>query len=256
MAIATRAPVKGGYIELVQESGSTITATVNCAPVFDATRNLRGCIVTLDDVTERENLNRQMVGLFAELNESKAQIERQNEELRRLATRDPLTGCLNRRAFSEKLDPLFAAAQGASTALTLFITDIDHFKSFNDRYGHAVGDQVLQVFARSLSSGLRECDLLCRYGGEEFLIVLPGLDAAQAAEVAERLRVEVGERAGKGVRSTPGLAITASFGVASLTADITDPAQIIERADQAMYVAKRSGRNRVTQWAEGMAQQA
>ena len=126
------------------------------------------------------------------------------------------------------------------------MTDIDHFKEFNDRYGHAVGDQVLQAVARSLSSGLRATDLLCRYGGEEFCILLPGLDAKQAAEIAERLRSEVERRAGPSVRTSEGLNVTSSFGVAELRGDFADPAVLIDEADKALYVSKRGGRNRVT----------
>jgi diguanylate cyclase (GGDEF)-like protein len=90
---------------------------------------------------------------------------------------------------------------------------------------------------------LREVDLLCRYGGEEFLIILPGVDPVQACAVAERLRVDVQTRAGASIRSTSGLEVTSSFGVATLGPDITDPAQMIDQADQALYSAKKGGRN-------------
>jgi diguanylate cyclase (GGDEF)-like protein len=125
------------------------------------------------------------------------------------------------------------------------MTDIDHFKSFNDRYGHTVGDQVLQSVTRSLSSALREVDLLCRYGGEEFCIILPDVDLTQALAIAERLRVDIQRRAGSSVRSTAGLEVTSSFGVAELEPHVSDPAQLIDMADKALYEAKNAGRNRV-----------
>jgi diguanylate cyclase (GGDEF)-like protein len=254
-AMATRTPLKGEHVELAQDGVEAIKATISCSPVFDGRRSVRGCIVTFDDITELERLNGKLMASIEELNESKVHIERQNEELRRLATRDPLTGCLNRRAFFEQLDTLFVSAQSSSQALCCIMTDIDHFKSFNDRYGHAIGDQVLQVVSRSLFSGLRENDLLCRYGGEEFCIVLPEVDMTQAAAVAERLRTEIEHQAGKGVRSTQGITVTSSFGVAFLAPDIADPAELIDRADKALYAAKHGGRNRVTAWQEGMTQQ-
>lgn len=255
-AMAARASIKGEYAEIAQDAGQTVKTTINCAPIFGAERDSRGCIVTFGDITEVERLNRELMRSVEELNESKSQIERQNEELRRLATRDPLTGCLNRRAFFEKVDTLFAGAQERREPLCCIMTDIDHFKTVNDRFGHATGDQVLQIVSRSLSSGLRDHDVLCRYGGEEFCIVLPGVDIEQAAVIAERLRAEIEENAGKGVRSVAGVQVSSSFGLALLTPDIADPAQLIDRADQALYASKHAGRNRVTRWAEHVAQQA
>jgi diguanylate cyclase (GGDEF)-like protein/PAS domain S-box-containing protein len=244
-AMASRSPLKGEYMEFPQPEGQSIKVMVSCAPIFDGQRGLRGCIVTFDDITELERVNQKLSELVEELVESKAKIERQNEGLRQLAMRDPLTGCLNRRSFFEALDELFASAQGTGNSLCCIVTDIDHFKSFNDRYGHAIGDQVLHAFARTLSSGLRDRDLLCRYGGEEFCMILPDVSMTEGMAVAERLRFEVAERSGKSIRTTPGLSITASFGVCFTIPGIEDPSQLIERADKALYVAKRSGRNRV-----------
>ena len=180
---------------------------------------------------------------MAELELSKREVEKKRDELQELATRDPLTGCLNRRSAFARLDKLFLEARASEQPLCCIMTDIDHFKLFNDRHGHAVGDQVLQAVTRSLGSALREVDLLCRYGGEEFLIILPGVDPVQACAVAERLRVDVQTRAGASIRTTSGLEVTSSFGVATLAPDITDPAQMIDRADQALYRAKKGGRN-------------
>jgi len=126
--------------------------------------------------------------------------------------------------------------------------DIDHFKRFNDRYGHAVGDEVIRALVRTLQAGLRQHDLLCRYGGEEFCIILPETTLAQAAEIAARLRSEVELHAGSSVRTTEGLQITSSFGLAGLAADMRDPAELIDRADSALYQSKEGGRNRVTVW--------
>src|SRR5436190_1826681 len=141
-AMASRNSVKGEYIEFPQRGGEPLKATINCAPIFDGQRQSRGCIVTFRDITEVDRLNRELMRSVEQIAESKVQIERQNDELRRLATRDPLTGCLNRRAFFEKLDALLPAAR-AGGGLCCIMSDIDHFKSINDRFGHAIGDQAL-----------------------------------------------------------------------------------------------------------------
>jgi diguanylate cyclase (GGDEF)-like protein len=242
-AMALGTAQRGGQLEFPQELGQAVKTVVNCAPIQDARGKVRGCIVTFNDVTEVENVNQQLRATMADLEKSRQQIEKQNEELRGLASRDPLTGAYNRRAFFEKLDAVFASSRAASTPLACIMSDIDHFKSFNDRYGHAVGDQVLRAVTRCLSGGLREVDLLCRYGGEEFCIALPGVGIEEAVSIAERLRVEVESRAGKSVRTTQGMSVTASFGVSVLGGRITDPSDLIERADKALYTAKTGGRN-------------
>ena len=242
-AMAQGSAQRGAQLEFPQESGKSVKTIVNCAPIQDARGKVRGCIVTFDDVTEVENVNQQLRATMADLEKSREQIEKQNEELRSLAMRDPLTGCYNRRAFFEKLDVLFANSRAKSEPLSCIMADIDHFKSFNDRYGHSVGDQVLRAVTRSLAGGLREVDLLCRYGGEEFCIALPGVGLEEAAAVADRLRAEVESRAGKSVRSTQGMSVTSSFGVSVLFNGIADPADLIDRADKALYAAKTGGRN-------------
>lgn len=219
---------------------------LTAAPIQDTGGRLRGCMVSFNNVTALHLANAQLMATIAELDESQARIKAQNIELARLATRDPLTGCLNRRAFFEGADKIFAAPVDGPRKLSCIMADVDHFKQFNDRHGHAVGDQVLQSVARSLMSGLRGTDLLCRYGGEEFCILLPNLDGAQAAMIAERLRAEIELQAGLSIRSSVGLKVTASFGVAELLGDAEDPAILIDEADKALYASKDQGRNRVT----------
>jgi GGDEF domain-containing protein len=131
-------------------------------------------------------INDQLLITLTDLESSKDEIRRQNEELHRLATRDPMTGCLNRRAFFGSAEPLYAQLKEQGEEVCCIMSDIDHFKSFNDRYGHAVGDQVIKSVAKCLGSELREVDMLCRYGGEEFCIMLPGSTPEQALDVAER----------------------------------------------------------------------
>jgi diguanylate cyclase (GGDEF)-like protein len=127
------------------------------------------------------------------------------------------------------------------------MVDIDHFKLFNDQYGHAVGDLVIQQVDRVMERSIRAEDLLCRYGGEEFCIVLVDTGSDIGLKVAERLRMRIEKECGPGVRTVEGLLITASLGFASLQPYRACPslAKLIERADEALYVAKRSGRNKV-----------
>ena len=250
-AMALNAAHKGEQLELPQESAEPVKTVVNCAPINDARGKVRGCIVTFDDVTALEHTNARLRAAMADLENTRAEIERQNKELRHLATRDSLTGCLNRRAFFEQAERLFQAARDGNQPLCCIMADIDHFKSFNDRYGHAVGDRVLRVVARALSGGLRDTDLLGRYGGEEFCILLPGIAMEEACAIAERLRSEVESHAGKGIRTTQGIVVTCSFGVSALDPEAADLAELIDQADKALYAAKNAGRNRVVNTSAG-----
>lgn len=163
----------------------------------------------------------------------------QNRELERLSVTDPLTGLLNRSGFQKLLESREREARRHGTPLALVMVDIDHFKQINDRYGHARGDTVLKSFSALLRHNLRGEDLLSRWGGEEFLILLPHQDVAGGVASAEKLRkaTEQGEFA-------PVEHLTASFGVAAYLPEEEMDAWIA-RADQALYEAKNSGRNRV-----------
>lgn len=164
-------------------------------------------------------------------------------ELRRLATTDPLTGVANRREFMACAEHELARVRRYGRPLALLMLDVDHFKAINDAFGHAAGDEVLRALAVAARDCLRECDIVGRLGGEEFAVVLPETQLAEAVEVAERLRrrlVELRVCAGGGE-----IHFTASVGVSicrSSDATIEAP---LSRADHALYTAKRGGRNRV-----------
>lgn len=250
IAMRDVASSRGTAVTIQQPDGATRKAIINCSPVTDAKQTVRGCMVTFDDVTELDRANAQLRVTLSELEVSRLQIAEQNEELRKLATRDPLTGCLNRRAFFAAADRLFEEALSKGLALSCLMADIDHFKSYNDRYGHTVGDQVIKAVSKILGAGMRNEDLLCRYGGEEFCLILPGVDANGAAEIAERLREAIESSSGATVRSTEGLNVTASFGVSHTASGAKDTAEIIEQADAALYIAKGAGRNQVKRWTD------
>lgn len=252
-AMKSNRPVLGLNVDISRGLPEPRHALINCAAICDASGAPRGCLVTLDDVTELDRVNASLRQTMAQLEASRDQIQRQNQELEQLANYDPLTGCMNRRAFYARAEKLFAEARSKGLPLACLMTDIDKFKSFNDTYGHAVGDQVIQQVARLLQASMRSQDLLCRYGGEEFCILLSATNLADAMRTAQRIRARIETEAGQGVLSVESLRITSSFGVCSLpesTVDTLD--KLIEQADAGLYAAKEAGRNRV-RYAPGVA---
>ncbi|HKN63220.1 MAG TPA: diguanylate cyclase, partial [Gaiellaceae bacterium] len=159
----------------------------------------------------------------------------------RQALVDGLTGLANRRAASDALHAEAARAERLETPLSLVLADIDGFKEVNDVHGHAVGDEVLRAFADVLRETLRDSDVAGRWGGEEFLLLLPGADAEGAAQLADRVRVGLASRS---IPSVPDLRVTASFGVAEYAGE-TNTEQLVAAADSALYRAKRTGKDRV-----------
>lgn len=157
---------------------------------------------------------------------------------------DPITGAWNRRYFDERLAVALAAARQTGSDLALVMLDLDHFKHINDRYGHDTGDRILANAAHALRATLRHLDVLCRYGGEEFVVILIDADEHGARAVAERLRLELHRIAVP--HSTGEATVTASFGVAATRgADNLSAAALLAAADGAVYEAKRLGRDRV-----------
>jgi diguanylate cyclase (GGDEF)-like protein len=162
------------------------------------------------------------------------------EKLRNQALRDPLTGLYNRRYMEDCLQRFVRLAERENREISLVMVDLDHFKRLNDEHGHAFGDQVLRDTALALTGSLRETDIVCRYGGEELVIILPDCPPERAADKAEVLRLRVEE-----LSNVHGADISASFGVASLPHTSTSVVDLLSAADAALYKAKEAGRNRV-----------
>lgn len=243
--LRNKQPVTREAIEIHQENGNTRKLMVNVAPVLDDYGKLRGCLATFDDVTQVEHMNNDLRRLVDELRISQSKIESQNVALQILANHDQLTGCYNRRVFFEQGERIFREAHDKGLGLCCIMADIDFFKSVNDTYGHPVGDQVIKLVAKFLQSSVRPTDLLCRYGGEEFCLLLPNLDWEGALQIADRIRNDIEENCGRGIRDVKDLRITSSFGVGSIGPGVDTLAELINQADQGLYGAKRTGRNRV-----------
>ena len=197
-----------------------------------------------DELRARLNAGKRIVGLQEELVAARHKMEQ-------LALTDGLTGLLNRRALMDALRRDEDRMRRAQEPIAVVMTDVDHFKRFNDRYGHQTGDQVLCLVADCLQASVRTGDQVGRWGGEEFLLILPGADVLQASEVAERCRELIANQ----VLEDPEhgeIRVSSSFGVASTEgADREDIMSLVQQADQALYWAKEAGRNCVKIYTPG-----
>lgn len=183
-------------------------------------------------ILDRERYVQQMEDYQRRMEESYLQLEAQS-------TTDGLTGAKNRRAFERRLDEEVGRARRYQSPLALVLLDVDGFKAYNDGFGHPAGDEVLRTIVRILQENAREPDVIARYGGDEFALLLPETGSAGGWVLAERFRRAIQRTA------WPHRVITASLGLANLTSDNETGAELIARADQALYRAKQSGRNRV-----------
>lgn len=199
---------------------------VDAGPIYDDQGTLIAIVETLRDMTDQK---------LAEM------------ALQSLATKDGLTGLANRRSLDDKLQLEWKCAQRAGTSLAFILADVDHFKHYNDHYGHPKGDECLRSVASAIGAAVfRPADMTARYGGEEFAIVMPNTDQAGAQAVAERICVAIRALNIPHAASETAPHLTLSLGVAALLPDATSSLEtLVADADAALYRAKRSGRNRV-----------
>lgn len=166
------------------------------------------------------------------------------DELSEIARLDPLTGIYNRRAFDECCDIEFSRAQRSGTSFAIIMCDLDHFKEVNDQHGHHIGDEVLRRFAAILKNRIRQYDVVARFGGEEFILLLSNSNTEQGLQVAEQLRAKTAATQIT-IDGDISLTLSASFGVAHYCAGDSEWSAVLHRADNALYAAKKQGRNRV-----------
>lgn len=248
-AIRQGKSVLGIDYEISGQAGGKRQLRANFAPIFDGGGRPRGCMVTFNDVTEMEKARKNLSEALVNLAANREVLEAKNSELERLASRDSLTGCLNRRVFFDRFERVFNDARSRQASIAVIMGDIDKFKLINDTYGHGVGDDVIRSFAAILQSSVRGEDIVARYGGEEFCIVLIGASLETGMRMAERIRRTVELDCGAAVTAVGGLRVTSSFGVSAINLGAATTTDMVNEADQALYVAKQSGRNRVSSFA-------
>ncbi|MFK7975505.1 MAG: EAL domain-containing protein, partial [Halioglobus sp.] len=240
--------VIGKKISIHYASDLERSFAVNCTPILDDKKNVRGVITTFDDITELERKNEKLRKTLDHLKQTKHDVDMRNKELHHLATRDALTNILNRRSFNEAYEREFQEASEQGNDLVCMMIDIDHFKRINDNYGHGVGDKVIRFVADALGKEIRSGDILGRYGGEEYCVVLPNSSASDAVSIAERMRERI--VAGDPEMFTSAIRITASIGLCSIESESNSKDDLLNKADRALYLAKESGRNKVLVWEE------
>jgi diguanylate cyclase (GGDEF)-like protein len=167
------------------------------------------------------------------------------EELQRIVVRDALTNVYNRGFFDEAIEKYVAMSKRSGRSICMMMVDVDHFKRVNDTYGHTEGDLVLQLIAAAISSTLRVSDYVCRYGGEEFAILLPQTELAQATILAERIVAELPRALAAGWKGAEVMPITVTIGVAECPREAADGPELVRIADRRLYAGKAAGRNRV-----------
>jgi diguanylate cyclase (GGDEF)-like protein/PAS domain S-box-containing protein len=214
-------------------------------PLYEEqTRELRGRIILAYDITERKQLENELKNTNKILMGKFLEVEVLKEKLQEQAIRDPLTGVFNRRFLAESLDKGIPKAVRENTPVSIVMIDVDFFKDFNDSYGHKCGDFVLQDFAAFLTDNSRQGDIVCRYGGEEFVILMPNATQHDAYERAEAWRRNYTAK----VIQYDGKSLNMSFsaGVASFPSHGESGEAILQAADHALYHSKHKGRNKVT----------
>jgi two-component system cell cycle response regulator len=216
-------------------------------PLIDTEGQVVGAISANIDITERKAQEQLIEAQRDELEAQNDQLQQitsrlaeANARLERIAHTDGLTGLINHRSFRDRLGREFFYALKREQPLSVVLLDVDHFKQFNDTFGHQAGDEVLRLAANTLRQFEDNLRCAARYGGEEFVLLLPGSDVAESIELAEQIRQQLAQ--------TPCCyrQITASFGVSTLDLHTVNPDTLLEEADQALYISKREGRNRVT----------
>ena len=217
------------------------------SPITDANGFVTHYLAVKEDITERKKIEEQIRLANEKLQAQLEEIQSLQENLREQAIRDPLTGLYNRRYLDESLERELSRAARESYPVSFVLIDIDSFKKINDTFGHHAGDQVLLDLAAQFNSQVRSSDIVCRYGGEEFLVVLPNTSVEASFMSAERWRISFQDTR---VFNGEQIHITLSMGIATFPIHGMTIDELLVAADGALYAAKAQGRNRVVIWQE------
>jgi len=238
----TRSMGVGRQVRAVRRNNTQFPAEIGLNPIHIGTTTLVVCAVV--DLTLQKQVEERMTYLAEEL-------EVANKRLEQLALTDQLTNLLNRRGFDDQVDKQFKLMSRLGHPISLLMIDIDHFKQVNDKFGHAVGDDVLKIIAKWLSNLMRVTDVITRYGGEEFAVILPNTNKEGALIIAEKTRSEFQTQDFKHGK------VTISVGVSTMIPDKLESTenanqitQLISNADLALYSSKENGRNRTTHFSD------
>ncbi|MGN6547615.1 MAG: diguanylate cyclase domain-containing protein [Aureliella sp.] len=240
-AVQCEEQCSGDTLSLRSPEKSEKWFVVNATPVFDSGDKLAGALISFEDITMLEEQRQTLVEAMQQLEASREQIRAQNQRLRELASRDALTGIMNRRELFEQLEQHWTEHVEQGDPLGCMMLDVDHFKRLNDTHGHAIGDQVLKSVARVLEATVGDRGLVARYGGEEFCVVTK-LSPEITHEIGEAVRQQIAT-----VLAEP-YKVTTSVGVSHVTAGAKSFQEMLEQADKALYAAKHGGRNQVRFW--------
>ena len=235
-------------IEQPHKNGGVVSAEVVTTLLLDEAGNPYAVHGITRDISERRTAQLRLHEINEQLRFKLDEIEKLQAALQEQAIRDALTGCFNRRYFDETLERELSRARREGYPLALLMLDLDHFKQINDTYGHQAGDEALKMLVETLSPDVRQDDVFCRYGGEEFAVLMPRMPLAIAADRAERWRQMIADICFK--FGNFDLRFTASIGVASYPEHGKVPDELTQFADLALYMAKHEGRNRVVVYEE------
>ena len=219
-----------------------LTFVVNATPVLDGDERVSGALISFEDITVMESQRKDLLHALSDLEVSKEQIRRQNEVLHELASRDGLTGALNRRALFERIEANWTERNKGDRGVITIMMDVDHFKKLNDQHGHAAGDAVLKDLVKTVQKLIGTSATLARYGGEEFCVTMDAATVEEGVAMAERVRAGIQKHLAHPFKVTASIGVSSSnFGAPSLQAQI-------EQSDRALYAAKHGGRNAVRCW--------
>ena len=233
-----------GEIKKVAKGQSIGWIESSVIPIFDEQNQPIGALGINRDITQRREIQQELLVANENLKSQLQEIEILQEKLREQATLDPLTGLYNRRYLIDMMQREMARAKREDIPISVAIMDLDHFKDINDTFGHKGGDAVLEAMAKLFLSHVRASDIVCRYGGEEFVFLMPGASIDIAAERMEDLRKLIEEKSI--IHNDKAIPVTASIGVASYPIHGDNDEALLLEADNMLYNSKRNGRNQVS----------